>query len=83
MSFGRKDYEFLKEIGLGPRNLGCYVNGVWQGNGPVVSSVNPADNQVCFSQQMNLVVFFIVSVLMLRSFSVSHAVFPPSFFFTF
>ncbi|KAL7113998.1 hypothetical protein ACP275_04G094100 [Erythranthe tilingii] len=46
MSFGRKDYEFLKEIGLGPQNLGCYVNGVWLGNGPVVSSVNPADNQV-------------------------------------
>ncbi|KAA8541624.1 hypothetical protein F0562_022776 [Nyssa sinensis] len=43
MSFAK--YEILKEIGLGPRNLGCYVNGVWKGNGPVVSSVNPANNQ--------------------------------------
>ncbi|KAL7140398.1 hypothetical protein ABFS83_09G118100 [Erythranthe nasuta] len=45
MSFGKKEHDFLKEIGLGPRNLGCYVNGVWKGNGPVVSTVNPADNQ--------------------------------------
>ncbi|KAL6560005.1 hypothetical protein OROGR_005122 [Orobanche gracilis] len=45
MNFAKKEYEFLKEIGLGPRNPGCYVSGVWQGNGPVVSSVNPADNQ--------------------------------------
>ncbi|GFP88707.1 aldehyde dehydrogenase family 7 member a1 [Phtheirospermum japonicum] len=45
MSFGKKEHGFLKEIGLGPRNLGCYINGVWQGNGPVVSSVSPADNQ--------------------------------------
>ncbi|XP_057786677.1 aldehyde dehydrogenase family 7 member B4 isoform X1 [Salvia miltiorrhiza] len=45
MNFAKREYEFLKEIGLGPRNSGCYVNGVWQGSGPVVSSVNPADNQ--------------------------------------
>ncbi|KAG6383853.1 hypothetical protein SASPL_156374 [Salvia splendens] len=46
MSFAKREYEFLKEIGLGPRNPGCYVNGAWQGHGPVVSSVNPADNQI-------------------------------------
>ncbi|CAK9179864.1 unnamed protein product [Ilex paraguariensis] len=45
MSFSKKEYEFLKEIGIGPRNLGCYVNGAWKGSGPVVSSVNPAYNQ--------------------------------------
>lgn len=46
MSSMKKEYEFLKEIGLGSRNLGCYINGLWQGNGPVISSVNPANNQV-------------------------------------
>lgn len=45
MSSTKKEYEFLKEIELGSRNLGCYVNGLWQGNGPVISSVNPANNQ--------------------------------------
>ncbi|CAA3002666.1 aldehyde dehydrogenase family 7 member B4 [Olea europaea subsp. europaea] len=45
MSSMKKEYEFLKEIGLGSRNLGCYINGLWQGNGPVISSVNPANNQ--------------------------------------
>ncbi|KAH7857941.1 hypothetical protein Vadar_018113 [Vaccinium darrowii] len=45
MSFANKEYEFLKEIGLGPRNTGCYVNGVWKGSGPVITSVNPANNQ--------------------------------------
>ncbi|KAK6911847.1 Aldehyde dehydrogenase domain [Dillenia turbinata] len=46
MSFVKKDYEFLKEIGVGPNNLGSYVNGSWKGSGPVVSSLNPANNQV-------------------------------------
>lgn len=46
MSFGKKEYEFLSEIGIGPRNYGCYINGAWRGSGPVVSSVNPANNQV-------------------------------------
>lgn len=41
-----KAYGFLSEIGLGPRNLGCYINGAWKGIGPVVSSLNPANNQV-------------------------------------
>ncbi|OVA08333.1 Aldehyde dehydrogenase domain [Macleaya cordata] len=45
MGFARKEYEFLKELGLGPRNPGCYVNGAWTGNGPVVTTVNPANNQ--------------------------------------
>lgn len=48
MSFAKREFEFLKEIGLGPQNSGCFVNGVWQGNGPVITSVNPADNQVFF-----------------------------------
>ncbi|CDP20508.1 unnamed protein product [Coffea canephora] len=45
MSFGKKEYEFLKEIGIGPRTPGCYINGQWKGNGALVSSVNPASNQ--------------------------------------
>ncbi|KAE9453351.1 hypothetical protein C3L33_14732, partial [Rhododendron williamsianum] len=45
MSFAKKEYEFLKEIGLGPHNLGCYASGVWRGNGPVITSINPSNNQ--------------------------------------
>lgn len=45
MNFAKKEYEFLREIGLEYRNPGCYVNGAWKGSGPVVSSLNPADNQ--------------------------------------
>ncbi|XP_027126101.2 aldehyde dehydrogenase family 7 member B4 isoform X2 [Coffea eugenioides] len=45
MSFGKKEYEFLKVIGIGPRTPGCYINGQWKGNGALVSSVNPASNQ--------------------------------------
>lgn len=44
-SFGRSEYEFLKELGLQPHNLGCYGNGVWKGSGNTVTSVNPANNQ--------------------------------------
>ncbi|KAH7565596.1 hypothetical protein JRO89_XS09G0232200 [Xanthoceras sorbifolium] len=45
MGFAKKEHEFLSEIGLIPENLGCYVNGTWKAHGPVVSSVNPANNQ--------------------------------------
>ncbi|KAK4773987.1 hypothetical protein SAY87_029006 [Trapa incisa] len=41
-----REYEFLTEIGLGPRNVGGYINGVWKACGPVVSTVNPANDQV-------------------------------------
>ncbi|CAH1425434.1 unnamed protein product [Lactuca virosa] len=44
MSFA-KEYEFLNEIGIEPRNSGAFVNGVWKGSGSVVSSVNPANNK--------------------------------------
>uniref|UniRef100_M4EVN9 Uncharacterized protein n=1 Tax=Brassica campestris TaxID=3711 RepID=M4EVN9_BRACM len=37
---------FLSEIGLSSHNLGNYVGGKWLGNGPVVSTLNPANNQV-------------------------------------
>lgn len=30
---------------LDSSNLGCFVGGTWKGNGPVASSVNPANNQ--------------------------------------
>ncbi|KAK9282011.1 hypothetical protein L1049_004922 [Liquidambar formosana] len=45
MSFAKKEYEFLSEIGLSSRNPGCYVSGTWKGSGPVISSFNPAENQ--------------------------------------
>ncbi|XP_022715297.1 aldehyde dehydrogenase family 7 member B4 [Durio zibethinus] len=45
MGFSRKEYEFLSEIGLSSSNLGCFVNGTWKGSGPVISTVNPANNQ--------------------------------------
>uniref|UniRef100_A0A6N2MWM1 aldehyde dehydrogenase (NAD(+)) n=1 Tax=Salix viminalis TaxID=40686 RepID=A0A6N2MWM1_SALVM len=46
MVFARKEHEFLSEIGLSSRNLGCYVDGTWKANGPVVTSVNPANNKL-------------------------------------
>ena len=46
MAFARKEYEFLSEIGLSSSNLGCYEDGTWKANGPVVISLNPANNQV-------------------------------------
>ncbi|RVX05510.1 Aldehyde dehydrogenase family 7 member A1 [Vitis vinifera] len=46
MSFERKEYQFLAEIGVGPANPGCYINGEWKARGPLVSSVNPSNNQV-------------------------------------
>lgn len=35
----------MAELGLGPCNPGCYIDGLWRGNGPVVSSSNPANNK--------------------------------------
>ncbi|KAI3893049.1 hypothetical protein MKX03_033021 [Papaver bracteatum] len=46
MGFAKKEYEFLKELGLKSTNPGCFVNGNWTGNGPVITTVNPATNQV-------------------------------------
>lgn len=46
-AFTKKEYQFLSELGLGPRNPGCYVNGFWKGSGPMVASHNPANNQAC------------------------------------
>lgn len=45
-AFAKTEYQFLSELGLGPRNPGCYVNGSWKGSGPAVASHNPANNQV-------------------------------------
>ncbi|XP_047342346.1 aldehyde dehydrogenase family 7 member B4 [Impatiens glandulifera] len=41
----KKEYEFLNDIGLSSRNSGCYIDGAWKGNGPIVYSINPANNQ--------------------------------------
>lgn len=48
MGFAKKEYEFFSEIGLSERNLGCFVNGTWKARGPVVTTLNPANNQVGF-----------------------------------
>ncbi|XP_010542386.1 PREDICTED: aldehyde dehydrogenase family 7 member B4 [Tarenaya hassleriana] len=45
MGSANKGYEFLSEIGLSSKNLGNYVGGKWKGNGPVVSTQNPVNNQ--------------------------------------
>lgn len=45
MGFQKKEHEFLKEIGLGSENLGGYVNGEWKASGPIISTVNPSNNQ--------------------------------------
>lgn len=45
MSFAKKEYEFLKEIEISPRNIGCYVTGKWKAHGPLISTLNPANNQ--------------------------------------
>lgn len=46
MGFSKKEYEFLKELGLDSENLGGYINGKWKASGPVISTVNPSDNKV-------------------------------------
>lgn len=46
MGFGKKEYQFLEEIDISTRNIGCYVSGKWKANGSVISTVNPATNQV-------------------------------------
>ncbi|XP_031131798.1 aldehyde dehydrogenase family 7 member B4-like [Ipomoea triloba] len=45
MSFAKREYEFLREVGIGPRNFGCYVNSAWRAIGPTVYTVNPSNNQ--------------------------------------
>ncbi|XP_034224358.1 aldehyde dehydrogenase family 7 member A1 isoform X2 [Prunus dulcis] len=45
MGFAKKEYEFLSEIGLGPENPGGFINGKWKASGPVISTVNPSNNQ--------------------------------------
>lgn len=45
MGFQKKEHEFLKEIGLGSENLGGHVNGEWKASGPIISTVNPSNNQ--------------------------------------
>ncbi|BBH08207.1 aldehyde dehydrogenase 7B4 [Prunus dulcis] len=45
MGFAKKEYEFLSEIGLGPENPGGFINGNWKASGPVISTVNPSNNQ--------------------------------------
>lgn len=50
MSFEKKEYQFLVDIGVGPTNCGCYINGQWKARGSVVSSLNPSNNQVSRSE---------------------------------
>ncbi|KAJ3677118.1 hypothetical protein LUZ60_002842 [Juncus effusus] len=44
--FAKKEHQFLADLGLASRNSGCFVNGSWKGSGPVVTSLNPSNNQV-------------------------------------
>uniref|UniRef100_A0A2P2KPB4 aldehyde dehydrogenase (NAD(+)) n=1 Tax=Rhizophora mucronata TaxID=61149 RepID=A0A2P2KPB4_RHIMU len=45
MGFERKEYEFLEEIGLSSRNVGCYIDGKWKACGPVITTSNPSNNK--------------------------------------
>lgn len=56
-NFTMEEYEFLKELGIGPQNLGCYVNGTWKATGPVISTVNPASNQVSSQFHLSSLIF--------------------------
>ena len=70
MGFAKKEYEFLGEIGIEARNPGCFVNGVWKGNGPLVSSLNPSTNQVltCSSSVscFNILICLIFNLIEIR-----------------
>ena len=72
MGFTKKEFEFLGEIGVGPDNLGGYVDGKWKATGPVVSSVNPSNNQVLpYSSDFRefyfiLFYFFIINIAYLK-----------------
>lgn len=61
-----KEYEFLTEIGIEPRNSGAFVNGVWKGSGSVVSSVNPANNKVITSASNPLYLILYFNITLFR-----------------
>ena len=46
MGLVKKEYEFLKEIGLGSSNIGGYINGRWKATGSSINTVNPSNNKV-------------------------------------
>lgn len=39
------DYPFLKDLGLGENNIGCYRDGQWQASGEEILTYNPATNK--------------------------------------
>jgi acyl-CoA reductase-like NAD-dependent aldehyde dehydrogenase len=43
--FTYSNYTFLKDLGIGEDNLGCYKDGTFSGNGGHQISVNPATNK--------------------------------------
>ncbi|KAJ7979234.1 Aldehyde dehydrogenase [Quillaja saponaria] len=45
MGFEKKEYEFLREIGLDSNNTGSFINGQWKSSGSVITSLNPSNNQ--------------------------------------
>lgn len=38
-------YPFLKELGIGAENPGCYYGGIWTGSGPSYTAVNPTTGE--------------------------------------
>ena len=38
-------YPFLKELGLGEDNVGCFDGKKWEANGPMHTAVNPSTNE--------------------------------------
>ncbi|KAJ1439935.1 Aldehyde/histidinol dehydrogenase [Sesbania bispinosa] len=45
MGSDNTNLDFLKEIGLGSTNIGCYINGQWKASGSSVTSLNPSTDQ--------------------------------------
>lgn len=44
--FTHSQYPFLKELGIGEENNGCYDGKDWSGNGETLISFNPANGKV-------------------------------------
>lgn len=45
-SLAYSKYPFLKDLGLGEENQGCYYGGKWTGDGDVYNSVNPHNGEI-------------------------------------
>jgi hypothetical protein len=45
MALTYNKYDFLKELGIGENNFGCYHGGKWCGSGKTYTAVNPTTGE--------------------------------------